>query len=56
MLEVVIGAPLIPIGFWISVAALRRCDEGDDLFGFLMFLSGGIIGAAGIALMVGGPR
>lgn len=51
-LKVLFGAPLIPIGFWISVLALRRRAHGHDLLGLFIFLCGGLIGGIGVLMVV----
>ena len=50
--KVLLGAPLIAIGFWVSVLAFRRRPGRRDDFGLLIFLCGGLIGGVGIALIV----
>jgi hypothetical protein len=50
--KIALGAPLVPIGLWISILALRRRPQRSDPLGFCVFLSGGMLGAAGIAIML----
>jgi hypothetical protein len=52
-LKVLFGAPLIPIGFWIGLSALRNAAEWGTPFSVLILLLGGCLGMVGFAMLVG---
>lgn len=46
------GAAMVIGGLWVSVSALRRRAPGHDSLGLMMFLSGGVVAATGLMMLV----